>query len=105
MRAHLRARARTCALTCAQPKRARSSMADAGEVKTREPEAQLVEGGWGPDIKMFEAAQVAKGKRTNAAARRAAAGNRTDAAAQQEGSTASRKRSGLLKELDSTLLL
>ena len=33
-----------------------------------------------PDIEMFEAKQVAKGKRTKAAARRAAAGNRTGAA-------------------------
>ena len=76
-----------------------------GEVKTWEPVAQLVEDGWGPDIEVFEATQVAKGKRTKAAARRAAATSRTDAAAQQGGRAASRKRSRLLKELDSTLLL
>ena len=82
-----------------------AATADAGKVKTWEPEAQLVEDGLGPDIEMFEAAQVAKGKRTKAAARRAAAGNPSEAAAQQEGSATSRKRSRLLKELDNTLLL
>ena len=79
--------------------------ADAGKVKTWEPEAQLVEDGWGPDIAMFEATQVAESKRTTAAARQVAAGNCAEAAAQQEGSAASRKCSRLLKELDSTLLL
>ena len=64
-----------------------------------------MEDGWGPDIGLFEATQVAEGKRTKAAARRAAASSRTEAAAQQSGSTASRKRNRLLKELDSTLLL
>ena len=80
-------------------------IADACEVKTWEPEAQLVEDGWGPAIEVFEAAQVASSKRTKAAARRAAASSRTEAAAQQSGSAASRKRNRLLKELDSTLLL
>ena len=74
-------------------------------MKTWEPEAQLVEDGCGPDIEVFEAAQVAKSKRTKAAARRVAAGNCTKAAAQQEGSAVSRKCSRLLKELDSTLLM
>jgi hypothetical protein len=64
-----------------------------------------VEDGWGPDIQVFEAAQVAGSKRAKAAARRVAASSRTEAAAQQEGSAASKKRSRLLKELDSTLLL
>ena len=73
--------------------------ADAGEVKTWEPEAQLVEDGWGPDIKVFEATQVASSKQTKAAARQAAASSCTKAAAQQEGSAAPRKRSRLLKEL------
>jgi len=82
-----------------------AATADAGEVKTWEPEEQLVEDGWGPDIEVFEAAQVASSKRTKAAARRAAASSRTEAAAQQSGSAASRKRNRLLKELDSTLLL
>ena len=82
-----------------------AATADAGEVKTWEPEAQLVEDGWGPDIGLFEATQVAEGKRTKAAARRVAASNRTEAAARQDGSAAPRKRSRLLKELDSTLLL
>ena len=82
-----------------------AATADAGEVKTWEPEAQLVEDGWGPDIELFEAAQVAEARQAKAAARRAAAGDRTDAAAQQGGSAASRKRSRMLKDLDSTLLL
>ena len=64
-----------------------------------------MEDGWGPDIRVFEAAQVVGDKRTKAAARRAAASSRAEAAAQQGGSAASRKRSRLLKELDSTLLL
>ena len=54
---------------------------------------------------MFEATHVAEGKRTKAVSRRVAASNRTDAAAWQDGSAAPRKRSRLLKELDSTLLL
>ena len=82
-----------------------AATADAGEVKTWKPEAQLVEDGWGPDIGLFEATQVAEGKRTKAAARRVAASNRTEAAARRDGSAAPRKRSRLLKELDSTLLL
>ena len=57
-----------------------AATADAGEVKTWEPEAQVVEDGWGPDIEVFEAAQVASSKRTKAVARRAAASNRTEAA-------------------------
>ena len=63
-----------------------AATADAGEVKTWEPDAQLLEDGWGPDIELFEAAQVAEARRAKAAARRAAAGSRTDAAALQQRS-------------------
>ena len=76
----------------------RAATADAGEVKTWGPEAQLAEDGWGPDIELFELEacaqlQVAEARRAKAAARRAAAGNRTDSAARHRGSAAGCSRS------------